>query len=183
LDHPGWGALTFRRPTWAAGDPISGFADGLPVFAVPELPGTLRAVHYDHFPIDGEGHTYHDTTPGNVGAPYRSDAVDLRCGPDGRHVVSDLADGEWLSYTVFVPEDGAYPVAVTYSTTATGAAVRVATAGSDLTSDVVLPSTSGGTTTFTLGTPTLAAGVQTLRLYVSGSPGDMTLTEIIVRPP
>ena len=84
---------------------------------------------------------------------------------------------------MFVPQDGAYPIAVTYSAIAAGGAVRFASAGSDLTSDVVLPSTDGGTTTFTVGTPTLAAGVQTLRLYVSGSPGDMTLEEIVVRPP
>ena len=55
LDHPGWGALTFRRPTWAAGDPIRGFSDGVPVFGVPELPGTLAAVHYDHFPVERRG--------------------------------------------------------------------------------------------------------------------------------
>jgi hypothetical protein len=183
LDHPGWGALTFRRATWAAGDPISGFSNGVPVFGVPELPGTLRAANYDHFPIDGEGHTFHDTTPGNSGGRYRNDAVDLGCGTDGRHVVTELAGGEWLSYTVFVPESGAYPMAVTYSATASGGAVRVASAGSDLTDDVSLPTTNGAMMTFSVGTPTLTPGVQTLRVYVSGSPGDLSLSEIVVRSP
>jgi hypothetical protein len=183
LDHPGWGALTFRRPTGAAGDPISGFSEGLPVFVIPELPGTLRAVHYDHFPIDGEGHTYHDTTAENAGSRYRSDGVDIGCGPDGREVVADLAAGEWLSYTVFVPENGAYPIALTYSATAAGGSVRFASAGSDVTSDVALPSTNGDAMTFSVGTAELAAGVQTLRLYVSGTPGDMMLAEIVVRAP
>jgi hypothetical protein len=147
------------------------------------LPGTLRAANYDHFPIDGEGHTFHDTTPGNSGGRYRNDAVDLGCGTDGRHVVTELAGGEWLSYTVFVPESGAYPMAVTYSATASGGAVRVASAGSDLTDDVSLPTTNGATMTFSVGTPTLTPGVQTLRVYVSGSPGDLSLSEIVVRSP
>jgi hypothetical protein len=150
---------------------------------IPELPGALRAVHYDHFPIDGEGHTYHDTTPGNAGSRYRSDGVDIHCGPDGREVVADLAAGEWLSYTVFVPENGAYPIVLTYSATEAGGAVRLASAGSDVTSDVALPSTNGDAMTFSVGTAQLAAGVQTLRLYVSGTPGDMTLAEIVVRVP
>jgi hypothetical protein len=183
LDHPGWGALTFRRPTWAAGDPVSGFSEGLAVFRVPELPGTLRAVHYDHFPIDGEGHTFHDTTPGSSGAAYRDDAVDLRCGPNGRYVISDLVAGEWLSYTVFVPETAVYSVAVTYSATSAGGAVRLASAGSDVTDDVVLPSTNGSSMTFGIGMATLSAGVQTMRLYLSGSPGDMTLAEIVIALP
>jgi len=143
----------------------------------------LRAVHYDHFPIDGEGHTYHDTTPENSGALYRDDAVDLRCGPDGQYVISDLIAGEWLSYTVFVSEAGIYSIAVTYSATAAGGAVRFASAGSDVTDDVELPSTNGGSMTFALGMASLAAGVQTLRLYVSGLPGDMTLAEVVIGSP
>ena len=87
LDHAGWGALTFRRPSWAAGDRSARIRrDGLPVFGVPELPGTLEAVHYDHFPVSGEGHTYHDTSPGNSGAQYRADDVDIICGDGNRHV-------------------------------------------------------------------------------------------------
>lgn len=183
LDHPGWGALTFRRPTWAAGDPISGFADGLPRFAVPELPGTLRAVHYDHFPVDGEGHTYHDTTPGNSGAQYRRDSVDLGCGAGDRYVVTGIADGEWLSYTAFVPAAESYPISIAYSATADGGSIRVASAGSDVTADVELPSTGGDVSTFSLGTATLVAGVQTLRVYFSGSPESVELMEIVVGEP
>ena len=60
LDQPGWGALTFRRPAFMAGDPISGFENGLPVYSMNVLPANIEAENYDHFPTDGEGHTYHD---------------------------------------------------------------------------------------------------------------------------
>ena len=81
LDHPGFGGLTFQRPPLCAGDPITGFAaNGLPVFGVHVLPGTVRAVDYDHFPVSGEGRTYHDLSPGNAGAQYRADDVDIACG-------------------------------------------------------------------------------------------------------
>ncbi len=182
LDHPGWGALTFRRSTWMAGDPISGFVDGLPRFAVPELPGTLSAVHYDHFPIDGEGHTYHDTTRDNAGAEYRRDGVDVECAAGNRLVVSNIADGEWLSYTVFVPASGAYPISIGYSASSDGGSIRVASGGDDVTSDVPLPDTAGAASTLSLGTATLAAGVQTLRIYFSGALEGVTFAEIVVGP-
>ena len=84
LDHPGFGGLTFQRPPLCAGDPITGFAaNGLPVFGVHVLPGTVRAVDYDHFPVSGEGRTYHDLSPGNAGAQYRADDVDIACGAEG----------------------------------------------------------------------------------------------------
>jgi hypothetical protein len=31
------------------------------------LPGTVRAANDDHFPIAGEGRTYHDLSSGNAG--------------------------------------------------------------------------------------------------------------------
>lgn len=183
LDHPGWGALTFRRPTWAAGDPIRGFFDGLPLYGVPELPGALQAVHYDHFPVSGEGHTYHDTSPGNSGTQYRDDDVDIDCGAGDRHVVIDLADGEWLSYTVFAPDAGDYPVTIGYSATADGGGIHLGSGGADVTSEVALPGTNGDVAMLPIGTATLAAGVQTLRVYFSGTLGGVELDQITIGPP
>ena len=42
LDHPGWGGLTFRRPNFAAGDPLSGFTDD----GTPQLPITHSTGHH-----------------------------------------------------------------------------------------------------------------------------------------
>lgn len=154
LDHAGWGGLTFRRPPLCAGDPISGFGGGgLPVFAMNVLPGTVRAANYDHFPIAGEGHTYHDLSPGNGGGQYRVDDVDIGCGSDGRPVVTDLEPGEWLTYTVHVPSAGAHRIDVRYRADAAGGSLRISFGGTDVTTDVALPATGGS-----WGMHTLAAG-------------------------
>jgi hypothetical protein len=139
-------------------------------------------VHYDHFPVRGESHTYHDSTAGNSGAQYRNDDVDIACGPDSRYVVADLADGEWLSYTVYVPAAGDYPLSVAYSAGAGGGAVRVASAGADVTSEVPLPTTNGAVTSLPLGTAALAAGVQTLRVYFSGSLENVSFVQFSLGP-
>jgi len=169
LDHPGFGGLTFARPALAAGDPITGFAaDGLPVFGVHVLPGTIRAVDYDHFPIAGEGRTYHDTSAGNAGAQYRADDVDIACSSEGRHVLTNVESGEWVTYTVHVPAAGNHRVDVRYAATAAGA-VRVAFGGSDVTPDVALPATGGAWRTLTIaGNAALRAGVQALRVTFIG---------------
>ena len=168
LDHPGWGGLTFRRPVGCAGDPISGFTNGLPMFAMNVLPGTLRAVNYDHFPVSGEGHTYHDLSANNSGAQYRSDDVDIGCGSEGRPVVTNLQAGEWLTYTVHVPMAGSYDVTLRYTATAAGASARVSFGGTDVTSDATLPNASGAFATHTVASGAmLRAGVQALRISIA----------------
>ncbi len=178
LDHAGWGALTFRRPTWAAGDPIVGFQDGLPIYRVPELPGVIQAVHYDHFPVRGQSHTYHDTSPGNSGGQYRLDDVDITCGPGGQYLVDDIADGEWLSYTIHIPIAAEYPISVRYSAMGAGASVRVAAAGTEVIEEVTLASSEGAMATLRLGTAPLSAGVQTVRVLFSGDPSGVLFSEL-----
>jgi hypothetical protein len=178
LDHPGFGGLTFRRPPLCAGDPISGFANGLPVFSVPVLPSTLRAASYDHFPVRGEGHTYHDISEGNSGAQYRPDDVDITCGPDGEPVVTDFEPGEWLTFTVHVPAGGAYRIDARY-VAEEGRTLALSFGGVDVTGEVVLPATAGalGTAQLAAGV-TLAAGVQALRVTAGGVAGALDLADI-----
>ncbi len=114
LDQPGWGALTFRRPALMAGDPISGFEKGLPVYSMNVLPATIEAEHYDHFPSDGEGHTYHDLTTGNSGGEYRKDGVDIGADGSGGYALTELENGEWFTYSVYVPVTGTYRLNVRY---------------------------------------------------------------------
>jgi len=181
-DHPGWGGLLFRRPPLAAGDPISGFAaNGLPVFAMNVLPGTVRAINYDHFPIAGEGHTYHDRSVGNSGGQYRNDDVDIACGSEGRPVLSDLAPGEWLTYTVHVPSARNYRIEIRYAASGAGGTLRLAFGGKDATTDIALPATAAGwaTRTLAVGVP-LAAGVQAMRLFVGGTAGAFELDSVTI---
>ncbi|WP_372846384.1 alginate lyase family protein [Pontiella sp.] len=167
-DHPGWGGLTFHRPTGCAGDPISGFENGVPVFDLPVLPATLEAENYDFFPMSGNGRTYHDSTEGNLGGAYRNDDVDVVELPDGGLALTHLVKGEWFSYTVHVSESAAYDIAVRYAARAEGA-VRFALNGSYLTESVTLANaadTQMQTVTVAENVP-LKKGVQSLRLIVS----------------
>jgi hypothetical protein len=180
LDHPGFGGLSFRRPPLCAGDPIAGFASGLPVFSVPVLPATLQAVNYDHFPVSGEGHTYHDLSPGNSGMEYRADDVDIACGPDGEPVVSDFEPGEWLTFTVHVPASGAYRVEARYAA-GEGRTLALSFAGVDVTGEVAVPATDDAFVTEPLATAVeLAAGVQALRVVAGGAPVSLVLDSVTV---
>lgn len=185
LDHPGWGALTFRRPINAAGDPISGFALGLPVFAISRLPGTIAAANYDYFPTDGEGRTYHDLTPTNSGGAYRNDAVDVATDLTGAPFVTDFAAGEWLTYTVNIPANGSYGIAVEYAAANAGSTLRATMGSNDITADVPLQATGGLNSwrSSTLASQfNLTAGVQVLRLAAGGTSPGFNLKSISLRP-
>jgi hypothetical protein len=180
LDHPGFGGLTFRRPPLCAGDPISGFENGLPRFALPVLPTTLLAVNYDHFPVSGEGHTYHDLSPGNAGAEYRADDVDITCGPDGEPVVGDFEPGEWLTFTVHVPRAGAYGVEARYRANE-GRTLLLTFAGVHETGEVALAATDGAFASERLASGlALEAGVQALRVLAGGAAGALELEAITI---
>jgi hypothetical protein len=182
LDHPGFGSLTFRRPPLCAGDPITGFAaNGLPIFGVHVLPGTMRAVDYDHFPVSGEGHTYHDLSAGNAGGQYRADDVDIGCGADAQPVLTGLEPGEWVIYTVHVPTTGNYKIDVRYAAGGAGGAIRIGFGGSDVTGDVALAATGGSWRTTTVaGSVALRAGVQALQVSIAGVANAFDLDSIVV---
>lgn len=175
LDHPGFGGLSFRRPPLCAGDPLSGFEDGLPVFATPVLPATLKAANYDHFPVRGEGHTYHDLSEENSGGVYRADDVDVACGPEGEPVVRDFEPGEWLTFTVHVPRSGAYRIEARYIAE-DGRTLAVSFGGVDVTGEVTLPPARDAFVTEPLATGVmLVAGVQALRVVAGGAAGRLEL--------
>lgn len=179
LDHPGFGALTFRRPDGCPGDPISGFDEGLPVFAMNLLPGTVEAEHYDYFPASGEGRTYHDLSGGNASGLYRDDDVDVGCVADGELGLTNLETGEWLTYTVHVPSASSYDVTVSYSAT-TEASLGFSFGGAEALHEIALPSTGGVLATRTLPAVTLEAGVQALRVSVVAAASGFELNSIAV---
>lgn len=110
----GWGTLTKRLTPWMAGDPVS-FSSGKRISGIHVLPATIQAADYDYYcaSADPEGHTYHNagTVRGNA---YRPDgAVELKKAGDG-YVVVQVEDGEWMNYTVKVPDTRFYTVYVIY---------------------------------------------------------------------
>ncbi|VGO11742.1 Endo-1,4-beta-xylanase A [Pontiella desulfatans] len=183
-DAIGWGGLSARRPDYCYGDPIEGLHfNGVPKFKMNVLPGLMELENYDHFAVKGEGHTYHDLTPTNSGGHYRlSDGVDITTCSEGGYALTDLEEGEWISYTIHVAETGMYSFDVRYAAEADGG-IRLSVAGNDITDDVILPATGGisswATARVTQGV-VLDEGVQNLRVHIPGTSGAYRLSRLTV---
>lgn len=180
-DHLGWGALTMHRPVECAGDPCS-FSEGKPTFAMNALPGTIEAENYDFYPGNGQGFTYNDNTTNNSGNIYRNDNVDIKSCSEGGYQLTSMEAGEWLNYTVFVPVTGNYEIKVRYSAAIEGGKLKITFGGTDQTGEISLPVTGNDTwTDFVLaGNANLEAGVQNMRLYVTGTSNAIELNNITV---
>jgi lysophospholipase L1-like esterase len=85
------------------------------------VPGQIQAENYDG---GGEGTGYHDTTDGNSGGYYRGDGVDIT-KVNGAYVITNIAEGEWLRYTIAVPTGGSYRLALRYASWSPGCQMKV----------------------------------------------------------
>lgn len=89
------------------------------------VPGTIEAEDYD---AGGPGVAYADTTASNEGGVYRTGAtegVDVQASPDGGYEIYNIANGEWVKYTVQVAETGNYDVRVRVQSPDGGDKIRV----------------------------------------------------------
>ena len=86
---------------------VSVLPNGGPYAGTPAaVPGRIEAENYD---LGGEGIAYHDVDPANIGMVYRTDeGVDLENAAGGGYDVNWIVAGEWLEYTISVPETGYY---------------------------------------------------------------------------
>lgn len=171
-DHPGYGGLKFRRVS--PGDPISGFDDnGLPVYAMNELPMTIEAENFDYFATNGEDKTYSDVNSGNNLGEYRTDEnVDIEVSSEGGFNVGSIKAGEYLTYTVNVPETGFYDIAARISSPTNTGQIRFEFDGVGRTGDVSVPNTGGWQSWETLTVAdgvALSQGVQQMKVYFAGS--------------
>ena len=80
---------------------------GEPYGGIPhEIPGVIEA---EDFNDGGQGFAYYDTTPGNAFNTYRNTDVDINHSrATGAYFPANTATGEYLNYTVQVPETGVY---------------------------------------------------------------------------
>ena len=183
LDHPGWGALCFRRPDGAAGDPITGITNGVPQYAIHSLPATIEAENYDHFTADGQGRTYNDLSSGNSGSVYRDDDVDIVAATVGEFALTDLEPGEWTTYTCHVPETGLYRIGLLYASANGGGGVEFTT--NETTARIGLPSTGGTDVWETVNhqTPVLLnEGFHVLKANFLGASNSFDLNSFVVEP-
>ncbi len=80
------------------------------------VPGIIQIEDYDK---GGQGIAYNDTTIGNDTSGYRPEKdVDLGIGGTG-FVLTSLAAGEYMRYTINVAETGIYKMLVNYKTSST----------------------------------------------------------------
>jgi len=166
-----YGSLFNRRVS--PGDPISGFdSDGLPIYKMNDLPMTIEAENYDYFVIDGNERTYWDVDPTNQGGEYRTDeGVDIEVCTEGGYNLNNLALGEWVSYTINVPETKSYDISVRYASANGLGAIKFSLDGDDITEDVTLTSTGGLQTWSSLTVAEgvlLSQGVHSLKFHVGG---------------
>ena len=137
--------------------------------AIHNLPGRVEAEDYD---TGGESVACYNTTVGNPGGAYRSDDVGIEATTDtgGGYDVGWLNGGEWLEYTVNVPDSEAiYSISARIASSSGGGQLRVRLDGTVL-GTIQIPSTGGSQTWQTVTLPNVplpgGAGSKVLRLEV-----------------
>ncbi len=108
------------------------------------LPKAFAAANFDN---GGQGVAYRDLSTGNIGKVYRTtEDVDLVSSTDSSangYAVSNIQSGEWLNYTVNVPADGKYDLAIRASSNqSTPAAFHIEVDGVNVTGPISVPKTS-----------------------------------------
>ncbi len=125
-----------------------------------QIPGTIQAEDY-------EPGGYLDTTPGNSGGAYRQDDVDIEVGASG-YDVGWIRTGEYLTYEMFVPKDGAYTMTARVASPNSGRTIAVSAFDETLPT-IAVPNTGSFSTYRTVSVPvTLSFGYHELKLTFSG---------------
>ncbi|UPL49054.1 cellulase family glycosylhydrolase [Hymenobacter sublimis] len=149
-------------------------------FATLTIPGTIAAADYD---LGRDGVAYHDDfsartdyrdlTPTNHGGAYRNDGVDINASKDVNNgfVVSKLAAGEWLTYTVTVAAPGTYTAELRLQPGTAPGRLTLHLGNQPLGTATVAPGQQWATVVLT--TPTLPAGQHILRLVVEEPVGQL----------
>ncbi len=147
----------------------SSVVSNTPYNGVIQLPGLIEAENFDN---GGQNVAYYDTTSGNSGNAYRTTDVDIESTSDagGGYNVGWIANGEWLKYTVNVPQTGTYNIEVRVASINSGRTFRIEFNGVDKTGTLTVPNTGGWQNwqTITKTGVSLSAGQQVMRIYSMG---------------
>ena len=124
----------------------------------------IYAVLYD---LGGQGVAYYDTGPGNQEGAYRQDDVDIKQRGAGRYHVGWMETGEWLNYTIDVPQTGRYDLTVRAATIEPEATLSVRVDGEEMVTLLIPPT---GSYDIFAETPVsggwIEAGTRVIQLYV-----------------
>lgn len=118
------------------------------------LKSNILCADYD---MGREGYAYHDNVSGdyhidgggswidwNTGNFYRNDGVDIGNDNEAPYVGWTEA-GEWLQYTIDVPNGGVFDIEINSSSEKTAGAISIAINGSIIKNNLLLPLTNGWT--------------------------------------
>ncbi len=128
------------------------------------LPGTVEAEDFD---TGCEGLAYHDAFNTNTGGAYRQTGVDISTCSEGGFCISNITTGEWLEYTVNVPNPGIYKMDLRISASKDANKMHVLVNGIPKTSDLLIGNTGGKDIWTTITRKMiLPAGQQVIRLFI-----------------
>ncbi len=136
-----------------------------PYLAAPfAIPDTIEAEYFD---IGGEGLTYHDTEQLNIPGAFRTEEwVDIEARDSGGYQIAYVATGEWLEYTITVPDSGNYNITAFVASKNGGGKIKF-TSGTNSSEIIDIPSTnSWQSTTKVKGNIFLPQGKQILRMNI-----------------
>jgi aryl-phospho-beta-D-glucosidase BglC (GH1 family) len=152
--------------------PISGFKIATvrsPFLGSPiSIPGVIEAENFDE---GGELLTFHDIDFINNPGKYRTNVgVDIMSRDDGGFQITNIAEGEWLEYTIDIPETNEY-VIDTWVSSVEGGGKFSYLIGKVGVPSLIVPQTSNAQTLVkTTSTKVLNAGEQVMRLRFNSIP-------------
>ncbi|HQJ88971.1 MAG TPA: carbohydrate-binding protein, partial [Methanoregulaceae archaeon] len=141
------------------------------------VPGRIQAEDYD---MGGPGVAYSDSTPENKGGAYRlSEAVDVESMQGGGYNIGYITNGEWVEYTLNVPEARTYQAAFRVGSWFSGTRqIRVSVGGVER-ATVNVPVTGKDYLYETVTVPlALDAGTQVIRLTFVGEKQNIDYFEL-----
>ena len=126
------------------------------------ITGRIEAEDYDY---GYEGQSYSDQTPLNEPFEYRiGNGVDIEVCSEGGFNVGFIRPGEWMEYTVVVPQTGTYRLDARVASQSTGGSFRLLFDGQDVGASFSAPVTGGWQNWTTISSEVeLAAGEYVMR--------------------
>jgi beta-glucanase (GH16 family) len=133
------------------------------------IPGITPAEDYDN---GGEGIAYHDDSPGNQGALYRTNEnVDIGSNGNGGYSIGWFDKDEWLQYSSKVTTPGLYKVSLSAATTNASTMGHIEINNKIIAGEITITNTGGWTSwqNFVSDTFSLDTGNCIVRLSCDGS--------------
>lgn len=129
------------------------------------IPGIIESINYDE---GGEGFSYHDYEPDNLGPGSRqTEGVDTELN-DGGETVGWIEEDEWLQYSISVAADDLYDIEIRTASINYSGRFKILFNGVDKTGEVSVPNTGSwfSFTTLKLEEISLGRSDTSMRVYM-----------------